>query len=265
MSRSETLVRQWSRISTCHSKDDLRVLAVLVESGKAFLKRRAESFIKALDDRPLLMSYSGDGTPIKTKTSASFSSDGTTVIRCGSGSQEYYVHNCFLMCMSTDRKLSGVAILDEPRPMTNGKASPACASFAREMLPKPRELGHGGVLIRHLTFDRAMYSAVCRILRRVFVKEAIKYVNLQLDAPALLLYMLDWTVTTPCSFHDTHKSFFMGMRAYLSNEDLLKNTYIFIESLRNSYRLIMEQCPPWVWQVVTFKDPEELDNPDDLY
>eukprot|EP00974_Lingulodinium_polyedra_P065910 6376610-Lingulodinium_polyedra.AAC.1 len=40
-------------------------IASAVESGKAFLRAKAEEFIHAAMGKPLLSSYSNDGTPVR--------------------------------------------------------------------------------------------------------------------------------------------------------------------------------------------------------
>ena len=95
--------------------------------------------------------------------------------------------------------------------MTEGKTHHATVKFAIEMLPNPRKLGHDGVLIRHLSFDKGAFSANVRRLRQWFTKDLLDLDLSASDVPRLLMFLLDWVVATPCSLHGVHKAFFWGL------------------------------------------------------
>ena len=91
-----TQLAAWSKPSRVHSKDELPHLAKIGEVCKAFLHQNANAFVARLGDRSLLMTYSGDGTPISTRVNIFASSSSNTILRAGKQSAEYYVHNVIL-------------------------------------------------------------------------------------------------------------------------------------------------------------------------
>ena len=67
--RLSDLLCRWSSPTLKHRHDDLQLLCSAVEVAKAFLRQDAEKFVRDLEGRPVLLQYSGDGTPIKYKWS----------------------------------------------------------------------------------------------------------------------------------------------------------------------------------------------------
>eukprot|EP00974_Lingulodinium_polyedra_P022524 2173678-Lingulodinium_polyedra.AAC.1 len=48
-------------------RSERRLVGVLLQSGKSLLKELAEGHIRSVGDRPILVSYSSDGTPVQHK------------------------------------------------------------------------------------------------------------------------------------------------------------------------------------------------------
>ena len=90
-----TQLAAWSKPSRVHSKDELPHFAKIGKVCKAFLHQNAHAFVARLGDRSLLMTYSGDGTPISTRVNIFASSSSNTILRAGKQSAEYYVLTLF--------------------------------------------------------------------------------------------------------------------------------------------------------------------------
>ena len=130
-----------------HTSAELSTLSSVVEVAKSFLRKGADDFIRALDDRALLVEYSGDGTPIASRCSFVVSSGGESVRRAGRGTHEYYVQNCFLVAFDSMGRRCCKVVLEDPRPMTEGKKVASELAFGLSLMPQPRALGHRGIEI----------------------------------------------------------------------------------------------------------------------
>ena len=62
----QAALQRWRKPSRKHSAAELNDIMQLVESGKQFTKDKQVTSIEVANDRPILISYVGDGTPIKT-------------------------------------------------------------------------------------------------------------------------------------------------------------------------------------------------------
>lgn len=237
----------------------------LCEAGKRSMWNEFIDHFRKAADRPLLLSYSGDGTPVQTKVNFSFGSGESMVRRSGYSTKEYYVHNCFAMFKDEARQPQVRVLLRDPVPMTDGKTASAAAAIGMDFLPDPRDHGHVGPVVRHVAFDRAQFGTLQKLFRRWFTKKALRPPPaVSSRAPGPLLLLMDWAVATPCSLHDVHKSFFWSLQHSFTNCDLVKNVFISIESCRNSYSQITQVAPSWLAKVLVVEPEEALESPDDL-
>ena len=176
-----------------------------VEVAKAFLRQDAEKFVRDLEGRPVLLQYSGDGTPIKSKCSITARSGEESLRRSGRRTSEYYVQNCFLVAFDAFGVRQSKVLLEDPRPMTEGKRCASEFAFGLQRLPRLRALGHRGIEIFSMSWDRAKFEALSRTFRQWQNRELAQAVDEE-GFPAKLQLLLTWTVCVPCSLHDTHNA-----------------------------------------------------------
>lgn len=84
--------------------------------------------------RLCLLSYSSNGTPPASRRRIKCISGSRAVVRLTKRSDEYHVHNAMGMYRDSMSHSRFSIILDNPRPMTAGKAAAAEIAFALEML-----------------------------------------------------------------------------------------------------------------------------------
>ena len=118
-----------------------------------------------------------------------------------------------------------------------------------------RELGHRGLVVEHMVFDRAAFSALDRCLRQQHI--AI-HVGLPADVEAAeappLLNLVCWVVATGCCSHDAHNALKWALRHNTPDVSVHKDLHIVVESLRNGYADIHQHLGQWLLSVVRFQN-----------
>ena len=140
--------------------------AQLTEGLKAFLHDQASSFVVESGVLPILRSYSSDCTPIKAKKRIVASAGEMRVVRVGGSGQEYLLQAGFLQYQNAQGDWKIVVVLRDPVLMSTGKGHLKLFAAGRAFLPMLRELGHRGLVVEHMVFDRAAFSALNRIFRQ---------------------------------------------------------------------------------------------------
>ena len=145
-------------------------------------------------------------------------------------------------------------ILRDPLPLHKGKGAWPLFSAGVEFLPKLCDLGHSGISIYHFAFDRALHDSLVR-----HFKEHFSFWARHTQSPSSTVVaggtptpLLQWVLGTGCACHDTHNAFKWGMHQQFQNLELLKELYIAIESIRNSYGLLVRYMPKWLLQKLKF-------------
>ena len=245
------VVKSFASVAPSLSKYDSRAVARLVEVSKAHLRARAERFVAECGDRALLLSYSGDGTPIKTIEQHTIRVDGDAATRKGGAAMEFYLHRLFLkFSAGTEQRVC--VLFDDPWPMTHGKGAWCSFAIGHALFPTARRLGHRGLVIQHYCFDRALYSACLRIFEQY---HALQYRGNRLVETSgkslAYLSLLEWVVGTACVMHDVDSCFRRAMRIH-TTKDVLSNLFITVESVRNAFDLVSKEVPLWVPSVLHF-------------
>ena len=132
------LLQTWRSPVRPHTARELVDIQRLAEAVKLLLQNKLCSLIREADHKPLLLSYTGDSTPVRTRVQGAFRSGRKRCRRSGYATKEYYVQNQFALFID-DVGCSKVAVLlCDPRPITNGKGMQAVFAFATDFLIDPR-------------------------------------------------------------------------------------------------------------------------------
>jgi hypothetical protein len=234
--------RQWL-LSFCDAprvftKEDGVQCSKICEVIKAFLYRKAQAAIAQARGRAILFTYASDGTPLLTqKTVTAKTEAGQTVVRRGGHGVDFLMQRAFLRT-SDDKGGAVIAcVIADPVPMTAGKSATHQYTAAKDFFPLVKELGHKGVCITHYCFDRAGYAPVSKLLKQRHCLYHARAVSMDPSGAAQLQQRLDWVVGTGCSNHDCQNALKWGLASLHQTEDL-KDLYIVIQSLRNSFDVI---------------------------
>lgn len=121
----------------------------------------------------------------------------------------------------------------DPIPL-EGKKAPhlfqACVDFS----PMLRRLGHDGPVLFHFFADRAVYSAIDRLLRHRQRALYSPEFGAEDDPKTLVAGLLDLYVSCGCAAHDIQNGLKWAL-APLAGAEGLRDIHIVTESLRNSF------------------------------
>ena len=108
------------------------------------------------------------------------------------------------------------------------------------------------IAVQHCCFDRALFGPLDRLFRQLHELQYREPFCLLPEGARELARATDWFVTTPCCCHDCHNALRWGLHEFLSIDGLTEDFYIILESLRNSYDLIVGHLHSWLSTKVVF-------------
>ena len=245
------MVLKYGRASAILSKRDADLVAKLCECGKAFLQLQATNLVHKYMDDPIALSYSSDSTPLTTTERFAIGRKELRVHRRGGSMHEYLVERLFVVAHTGEK-----AVLFKDPVRLADKATWCEFIVARQFFPIARELGHRGICVSHYSFDRATFSAL-----DTKFKQLHRHVHAQLARAlpaheAALLELRDWYVSTPCGNHDAHNGLKWALHERMTDEAFIKDVHIVVESLRNSYDLLVDHLGKWIIASLSFEDWE---------
>lgn len=259
-------LRPFAKSSGSLTPGEVQEMYLLCEALKHFLAQNMARVVYELQDKPMLMSYSSDCTPalVKKHIQAELAT-GKKVRRVGNQSEEFLVENCFLRWYDAEGRCQTRPALRDAVPLTEGKSAPALFAAGREHHKSLRALGHEGVAVQHYTFDRAALSALGRLFWQHLQQAAPPPggSGSALSSPKML-QLLEWVVANGCAIHDGHNALKWSMHQHFRDSDLLKNIYIGVQSLRNSYGMLYEFLPSWLMTHVDLADESTLPDEETL-
>ncbi len=251
----------YAQASLALTNDERREVFKLAEVGKDFLLQKTKAFVAAAAGRPLLYSYSSDGTPMLTKTTyAQKVTEARSVRRTGGYLHEFLVQRCALKYHSADGTDKVCCYTRDPVPLDKGKTAWFMYSAAVAFFPLCRELGHRGIVVSHYCFDRAYFTALERKMRQ---RHELHYRSGGAGEPmpphSRLLQLCDWQVATGCACHDCQNGLKWSMAGFLADpKNGLKDLYVVVDSLKNAFDLLVGRIHQFLAVSVGF-DPDPVD------
>ena len=248
--------RQWllsfCNAPTTFTHSDKAQCAKICEVMKTFLYQKAQRIIAQCKGRAVLLTYASDGTPLLTqKTYTAKTESGQTVVRKGGHGTDFLMQRAYLRTSDDKGDPIITCILADPVPMSEGKSATHQYTAAKDFLPLVKEIGHRGVCISHYCFDRAGFAPVSKLLKQRHCLYHHKATSADPSGEAHLQQRLDWTVSTACCNHDCHNALKWGLAPLHQIEDL-KDLYIVVGSLRNSFDLIHSHLKTFVVENILF-------------
>lgn len=238
------------------SKADAAAAAKWCELLKRQLRGDAVDLIRRAEGRPILYSYQADATPVLVRTYCRTQVvDGLLVHRSAGEGCEFLVERAFLKSTDRQGKPLLACLMRDPRPLTAGKASWNVWTACREFFPPVRSFSHGGIVLSHFAFDRALFQPVLRKLRQ---QQARSFDEAAPDDPHKHYHwLLDWICGTGCIVHDIHNGLRWGLTFWAPEPAVVKDMHVCIESLRHSYDLVLGYLKPFVLERLTFVDTKD--------
>ena len=88
---------QWGKPSRTRSIGDLDHLQRVIEACKLHMRGALRELMRQAEHRPLLLSYSGDATPLGSRRHVATKSGDSSITRIIRRSDKFYVHNLSAM------------------------------------------------------------------------------------------------------------------------------------------------------------------------
>ena len=136
-------IRGWSLVHRVADKKDSREVDKLAEVLKHFTVAEARQLVADAHGRPIICSYSNDGTPMRTTTRVVSSGSLGKVKRVGGVGHELLVQRALFRTRGSLGDWHTVMQVRDPLPLVHGKGGDAIFSAATEFLKTLRQMGHG--------------------------------------------------------------------------------------------------------------------------
>ena len=243
----ENIIRV-SQPSLCLDASEILEVHKLAEVIEAFTSVQGEEFVKKRSDAPLAEILMQDVTPLRTCTMHVSGADKLHVVRRGRKCREWLLQRLFLCDSLGNRHV----VLSDPRDMGSKSAS-AHYQAGVQLWPGSRLLGHQGLLISHGCWDRAIEGACSKL--QIQRTEALKEHegNSSGDSDqANWRYLWCWNTHCGCSAHDFSNSLRWAFMWAFGDKELMRRTWIVIESLRSSLDQLMSCLAGWLSSVLQF-------------
>ena len=159
-------IRRYANVQLVVPDKEAADVYKVCEVTKQFFRSQGPSMVAWAAGRPLLHSYSCDGTPCRAKKYCFAEVAGRTLRRAGGDTAELLVQRTLLRAAKATGEVKTAAILSDPMPMTRGKKLPAQFSCCLRHWQSLRMLGHTGICVQHYCFDRGVHQGLVRLFRK---------------------------------------------------------------------------------------------------
>ena len=252
-----------SRASGALSPNEANAIQKVAEVGKEVLGSAFQDLVIIVAGSPVLTSKSADGTPITVvKRVDATMPGGKKIRRTGRECHEFLVKNQFGRALMPDGKTLTRVMLQDPLPLTHGKTSSAMFEACKKDWKSLRECGHIGCAVEHYCFDRCGFSSSERLWRQWHALRAKSFEDQGPQHSKEVLALSEFLLFTPCAVHDAHNAFRWSLFWRFKDLDLMRDTYISIESLRNSMGLLSTHAAEWAASRLKFVPSASADECD---
>ena len=143
------LLSEFAKPSLSADKQQVFQLTKIAITAQDYLRERLADVIADAGDRPVLLSYSSDGTPLRTHIKTTQKVGDLTIRREGKQTLEYLGQVAFARFLDSTITHRSTCVLVPPTPLTHGKTAPAIYFAGRDLARAPRARGHRSLCINH--------------------------------------------------------------------------------------------------------------------
>ena len=145
-----TLYIEYGKASKVYNRLDLTVARKLAIVLRDFFKEQARLLVATASDRPLLFTYSSDGTSYLCNRPTRFVMAQSKQHRDGRVLCEFLLERGFLRTRTPTGQVVSCILVAAPRLMLGGKAVWQQFAAACEFSPTVRSMGHRGIVVHPL-------------------------------------------------------------------------------------------------------------------
>lgn len=161
----EERCRLYAKASLVLDKEGVEEIEALCSLLRTFFHGKIVKLVSGAAGRPMLQSYSSDGTPILTRQRMRMRSKGaqpTTVVRVGGAAHEFLIQQVFVRYLDASGQSHTSVAIREPLPLQEGKSAWHLWAAGKDFVPSLQRLGHRGLCVQHYAFDRALHRPLVR-------------------------------------------------------------------------------------------------------
>lgn len=243
------LAQSLAKPSSCLSSQEMRWCHKLCEMSKDMMRERFCAVVRRNLDRPAMLSYSSDSTPLQTTQTIKSDFWDIRIIRRGRQGNSFVIQRLWFVSQM-DRSV----MFTEPLKLADGTAMTHYQCY-KDLFPTLLQSGHRSISINHSCVDRGLASLQPLLHQHHLMTEADLAASLP-EWERTRRRLCTWHVETQCSCHDAHKAMEWSLQPFLANRDILKNCFAIIASLRNSYHQIANHLSGWISGVLSYADWE---------
>ena len=149
---------------------DERAAIKATEVIKKALWATASALITKSEGRPVMYSYSSDGTRLTTTTTFRTNVGFKKIQRSGSTSHEFLQQVGYLKTTNSLGQPIQSCLMRDPVPLDEGQSTFNEYTAFREFFTGIRRQGHMGIIVNHVAWGRAVFSAMQRKVRNNYEK-----------------------------------------------------------------------------------------------
>jgi len=168
------------------------------------------------------------------------------------------VKNQLLRTLPPTDEMATPVLLQDPTPLNNGKSADAIFQACLKDWKSLRSLGHVGCAVEHYAYDRCGITAHERYWQQYHSMVKCQFDHLSPGLPIAMFHLTEFILVTPCAIHDANKSFQWAFFRRFQEKNLLRDAYICIESLRNSWKTLEACVCEWVALRLVFEDDMDI-------
>lgn len=225
----------------------------LCTATKDWLLAEVRAFLARHDIDPIMVWYSAESTPLMTRQAMTLGWD-----RCGcdaqgpKASKDFMVQRCFYQAYDHDMRV----LFNAPR-MLADKTAWTAAKYLRSLVQLPLSHWHKGLCLIVLVADRALLRPLEKHVAQILAAERLLLESKIGAEAAQARTALRFFLPSSCVSHDCHGGLRRALAYFCDNKEVLRNSYIVLESLRNSFDILVRFLPGWLRSVVVCEDTPE--------
>eukprot|EP00971_Amphidinium_carterae_P350592 6491640-Amphidinium_carterae.2 len=251
----EQLIEEGGHVSKTLESARLKSCELLAIVAPQFLVHRVAKLLVRHPDCCVLWQYSGDNTPIRSRT--------WETLRAGSGArrasakvtEEYFSQALICSIWTGEGEPCHASILTPPTVLAHGKTMKALLGIAAAM-PGISLIGQGTAIeVFHQIHDRAMVQSFRSAMAGCILERKGQTVELQTTAGErrVVQSLHLWSTSVGCAAHDLHNSLKWSSHAVYgeaATKEHLKSFYTCYQCLKVGLSSCLKFLGPWLEAVV---------------
>ena len=247
-----SLIKAYGRPSFSATPKQASQISQLAAHLYESMQIRCREFVVDRLSQPMVQFYSNDETPLKLRMQGSWKVGQQVIKRGGNTGRPFLIQMTFYRQLGADGSAQTVCSWEPPLSLTHGKSAQAVHAATMQRHRTLRQQGHEGLVIQYYSFDRALFAPLSRLLQQEHMLAAPRYGKSKAESE--LLQHHEWVVTAGCALHDAHNTLKWGLNFKGFGPQLLKDLFIVMQSLKNSFNLVTERLTPWLVRNLIFTD-----------